>query len=164
MFNNIIENEYDKLKDAIALITVLVAGADGKIDKDEKEWATKLTDIRSYSNAEELQPYYEDVGMDFEPKLSAFIDSLPSDTNERTKVITAKLALLNPIMAKLENQIGASLYKSYVSFAEHVAKASGGFFRFGTVSKEESNVMNLNMIDPIHYEEPQEEEIEEFKE
>lgn len=164
MFSNINEVELDQLKDAISLITVLVAGADGKIDHKEKEWATKLTDIRSYSNTEDLQPFYESVGMDFETRLDAHIDSLPDSASERKDIIHSKLALLNPVMAKLDNKIGASLYTSYISFAKHVAKASGGFFRIGAISGAESKVISLSMIEPIYYEEPEEEQIEPFEE
>ena len=46
------EDEFLSLKDAVSLIAVLVAGADGKIDDDEKEWSEKITDIRSYSGPE----------------------------------------------------------------------------------------------------------------
>ena len=40
-FEQLSENEFAKLKAAVAEITILIAGADGKIDKDEAAWAKK---------------------------------------------------------------------------------------------------------------------------
>ena len=48
-FSNINELQFEVTKDAIGWITVLIAGADGNIDKEETAWAEKLTKIRSYA-------------------------------------------------------------------------------------------------------------------
>jgi tellurite resistance protein len=47
-FKPLSENEKSELSDALALITVLIAGADGNFEKEELEWAEKVTHIRSY--------------------------------------------------------------------------------------------------------------------
>jgi len=150
MFAHIDDGELAKIIEATDLITVLIAGADGKIDDREVEWATKLTDIRSYAYAEELQDYYSAVGSDFEARLSSLIQSLPEDTQARNEEISSRLTDLNPILAKLDNSIGAILYDSYTSFAKHVAKSSGGFLRFASISREEKALIDLPMIEPIY--------------
>ncbi len=149
MFNNITEQEYNQLKEAISSITVLIAGADGNIDMDEIEWANKLTKIRSYSYAEELKPYYADIGKNFEVDLMALIGAVSKDTDERTQTLSTKLSALNPILAKLDNSVAYQLVESFLSFAEHVAKASGGFLRFATISSAEKSLIDLEMIDRI---------------
>jgi len=142
------EAEFDKLKDAIALITVYIAGADGNIDEDELAWAEKVTNIRSYNTPERLSEYYEHVGQDFSERLEYYVNTL-KDIEVRNATVEAKLAELNPILAKLDNKLGARLYKSFITFAEHVAKASGGFLGFFSIGPEEKALLDLKMIHPI---------------
>lgn len=160
MFKNLTEEESQQLSEAIPTITVLIAGADGNIDMNEIEWANKLTKIRSYSYLEELKPYYTKIGETFEVDLMALIGAVSKDTDERNQSLSNKLAALNPILAKLDNSIAYPLYESYLSFAEHVAKASGGFLRFASISTEEKSLINLDMIDRIELELDSDEEIE----
>lgn len=160
MFNRVNAEELQTLKDAIAWITILIAGADGNIDTDELEWATKLTNIRSYSYAEDLKEYYASVGEKFDSDLTSLMVSLPKDIASRSSELTTMLAKVNPILSKMDNGIAFKLYESYLSFSEHVAKASGGFLRFATISKEEKSLMNLEMINPIILEIEEEEDFE----
>jgi len=158
MFQHITEKEYGQLTDSISLIAVLIAGADGKIDSKEQEWASKITKIRSYSYDEELRDFYGDVGSEFSVKFEEFIQDLPDDPESRNPIINEKLTALNDVLCKLDQRIGAKLYDSLISFAEHVAKASGGFLRFASVSREEKALMGLTMLEPIIYEPEEEEE------
>lgn len=137
---------YTKLKDAVALITILVAGADGKIDLKESDWAEKLTEVRSYSTKSELKAFYKDVGLDYHQRFEYFIDTLPGGLDARNKEISDKLTELNDILPKLGKKTAALMYEDYISFASHVAKTSGGFLGFMTVSRAEEKVMKLEMI------------------
>lgn len=148
-FNSIEEKSYQKLKDAVALITVLISGADGDFDSEELSWAEKVTKIRSYKMSEDLIGFYQEVGKDFHEKLEAAIEAFPKDVHTRTHLISERLEMLNPILAKLDPKVAYHLYKSYLSFAEHVAKASGGFLGFFSVSSDESDLMKLPMLTPI---------------
>jgi hypothetical protein len=148
-FESLTDQQFAILKDAIAQITVLIAGADGEIDPKETEWATKLTHIRSYNTPQDLNGFYEAVGHDFSDKLNSLITNSPKDTGERTAFLTSKLSEVNDVLSCVENNLAAELYKSFLSFAKHVAKASGGFFGMMSVSSEEANLMDLKMIDPI---------------
>ena len=155
-FESLNDREFNILKDAISQITVLIAGADGDIDQKETEWATKLTQIRSYNNPLHLNSFYEAVGVDFADKLSQLIESAPKDVKERTALLTRKLTEVNSVLSCLDNKLGAEMYNSYVSFAKHVAKASGGFLGMMSVSKEEAKLIDLSMIDPIVWEDEEE--------
>ncbi len=154
-FEQLTEQEIEKLVNSISYITIYIAGADGNIDTEEKEWAEKLTKIRSYASPNDLHEFYERVGQDYAERLDSYIIALPNDVAERTTQIEAKLAELNPILAKLNTPVDYHVYKSLTSFAEHVAKASGGFLRFGAISKEEGDLIGLDMLTPIA--EPEEE-------
>lgn len=145
-FAELSENEMKTLVDAIPYITVLIAGADGQIDKDELEWAEKVTEIRKFDYSSTLNSYYEAVGKNYQDRVNELIDELPGDTERRTEAIEVILGNLNPILAKLDPGIANECIDSFRSFAKHVAKASGGLFGFGSVSEDEARVMDLDML------------------
>ena len=155
-FSFLTKKENDQLKDAIAEITVLIAGADGHIDIEETAWAAKIAKIRTYNSIDELLPYYEAVGQVYEDEVNQLIRDLPRDAEERNKVLSDRLAALNEILAKLPSDVASLYYRDMVSFAHHVAKASGGFLGFFQIGPQEKRWMDLPMIDPVHYEEEEE--------
>lgn len=151
-FNVLTEQEFEFLKDSIALITVYIAGADGDIQLRETEWAEKVTKIRSYNNPEDLKEFYSQVGQNFNEKLGQYIEEFPSSPDTRNPIIEERLTRLNPILAKLPQELGAAMYNSLISFAKHVAKASGGFAGFFSIGPKEAALIELNMITPIYEE------------
>lgn len=149
-FKGITPAEYQKLTDAIAEITILIAGADGTVHKDEVEWAEKVTKIRSYNLPKRLSAYYEDVGKDFREKLDDWLEKFLRNPEETNSEVKSSLADLNPIFEKLENRrIAYELYLSFLSFARHVARSTGGFLGWGSIGPEEDEVIGLTMIEPI---------------
>jgi hypothetical protein len=148
-FENITSEEFKTLTDTIARITILIGGADGTLSPEEKRDAKKLTKIRSYANAESLHGFYKKVGENFLEVLDTEYELLPGIVDDRANVLVEKIKLVNDILPKLEQPIGQELYKSYVSFAQHVAKCSGGFLDFLSVSAAEDKWMDLNMINPV---------------
>lgn len=151
-FKVLSDAEFDQLKDAVSLITVYIGGADGEFDDEEFEWAEKITKIRSYNLPESLATFYEQVGVDFHDKVEDLKKTL-TDVTSRNKYVEEKLTALNPILAKINPKLGAELYSSYISFAKHVAKASGGFLGFFSIGPKEAELLDLNMITPIIWEE-----------
>ena len=127
----------------------MIAGADGKIEKEEKDWSAKIAKIRTYSNPDVLHDFYVEVGRNYSSKLDQLIDELPDDTDKRNQMISNQLSELNEIFPKLEGHYAAILYQSMMSFAKHVAKASGGFFGIGSISKSEKKWIDLPMITPV---------------
>lgn len=158
IFSALSSEQYNELKEALAYITVLVAGADGNIDEQELNWAEKLTSIRSYAKPAELNAYYGDVERHFKHDMERLRKELPKDQKAREEIIVRKLGRLNTILTHLDNDIAYQLYESFTSFARHIAKASGGFLRFGSISSKEKQWINLSMITPIIREIPEEEE------
>jgi hypothetical protein len=146
-FNKLTEAEQQQMLDAIPLITILVASADGKMDKHEVDWAKKLTEVRGYDYKSKLRIYFEEVGKHFGARLNEFNNSLPKETDARMAAVTAELAKLNPILHKMDIFDAAIYYKNFLSFAEHVAKASGGILRFMAIGPEEKEVIGLPMLD-----------------
>jgi len=152
-FESLSNNEFRVLKNAIAWITLYVAGADDNIDDEEQAWAVKLAKIRSYANEDVLNGFYTEVGKDFEEVLDKLVKDLPNNVKERNAILSDRLSQINDVLPKLDNTIAYRLYKSYTSFAEHVAKSSGGFLRFFSVSAEEDKAMQLDMINLVDLEE-----------
>lgn len=148
-FQQLSGEEIDALIEAPVLITVLIGGADGKLDREERVWSERLMRARTYSRPHLINDYYRIVADDFLLKLDQAYNRLPGDTDERNEKIAVKLGALNPILAKLDTQLAATLYKSYVVLAQETAKASGGFLRIGSVSAAEYQWVKLPMLAPI---------------
>jgi hypothetical protein len=148
-FENLTQGEIELLENAIPQIAILIAGADGNIDQDEKDWAAKLTHIRGYANPKALQAFYDAIDPNFNTKFGDFIQSLPKNTEERQAILNTELAKLNDIFPKLEPRFGYLLYQSFVSFAKQIAKASGGMLGFATISRAEKKWVDLPMLTPV---------------
>ena len=151
------KDELSQLEDAFAYITILIAGADGKIDEKEINWAEKIAHIRTYAGDERLKAFHEEVDQNLHTRIQTLISELPTDVSSRSNAISEKLAGLNPILTSLDPYIGAYLYKGYVSFAQRVAKSSGGFLSFFTITPQEKKWVGLPMINAILYDEGEEE-------
>ncbi len=143
--------EREIVMDAVALVTLLVAGADGKIDARETEWASKLTKIRGYKEKVELKPLYREIGETFEDTLNDYLEKLPDDLTEMQRLISEKLAKLNTILPKIDSWYAQLYYESLLSFAKHVAEASGGILGFMSIDAKEKQIISLPMIDPIEF-------------
>lgn len=155
-FANISKEEYEKLQEAIFDVTILIAGADGQIDQEEKEWADKITHTRTFAGPEILRDFYSQIDGYFETHLDERIKGLPTDIEVRNTELATSLRNLNPILAKLPQEVGATYYESLTSLAKHVAKASGGFMRIWAISSEEAAWVELPMITPIDFPETEE--------
>ena len=152
-FGKLNDAQFQQTKDAIAWITILVGGADGEIDKEEKEWAAKVTKIRSYQYPTSLlMKFYEAVGAEYATKLDDLIENAPKDTKERSELFTRKIEQLNDILPLLDGNLGHYLSESYRSFAKHVAKASGGFLGFMSIDSEEHKLIDLPMLKVVELE------------
>lgn len=146
---NLPADELQELYDAIPVITLLIAGADGDIEGEELAQSEKITKIRGYSGGEIMKDFYDKVGEDYNERLNRWLNVISKDTAERTADLSGRLEKLNPILSKLSPELGAEMYRSFTSFAKHVAKASGGFLGFGSINKEEAGLINLPMLTPI---------------
>jgi len=138
--------EKDLVMNALPILTVMIAAADGKVDESETGWATKLTEIRGYSHEERLQGYYDVVGKDFDQKVRMMVKALPADQKSAVPELAEQLAGLNTILPQLPPKIAGIFLKSLRTFATHIARASGGFLKIASISKEEKALIDLPMI------------------
>jgi hypothetical protein len=148
--------ELQQLEDAIPQIAILIAGADGTIDEEERQWADKLAHIRAFAGDKVLHDFYNEVHSNFSIRFNDMLKTLPKDLSQQQQILSDKLAILNPILAKIDPRVAYHVYKSMTSYAKSIAEESGGFFRIGSISKAEQKWINLPMLTPI--EEPAKEE------
>jgi len=150
-------DEIQTLKDAYAYIAVLIAGADGKMDHKELAFSEKIVQIRSFSGDERLFHLHDEITKELPGKIKEVMSSMSQDLATRNQVLSAEIEKLNPILASLDPFMGNYMYRGYVSFAERIAKSSGGFLSFFSVGPEEKKWIKLPMLHAIAFN-PDEEE------
>ena len=144
-FNALSDSDRAALIAAPACITILIAGADRKIDDKEKNWASKVVNYRTFTSDPMLNPYYTMVKERFSEDLNDCLKRWTAETGEA--MMKSDLADLNPILKKLDAEFAEHLKTSWRSLAKEVAEASGGFLGIGSVSSEEKRLMELDMIE-----------------
>jgi len=157
-FEHLNSTEKEMMYEAIPLITILIACADGELTHRERSWSEKITQIRSYSYHESLREFYLNVGKNYQGKLDYFLEKYPLNIDRRTAIISDKLGELNSILQKLEGVFAWRYYKGLMSFAKHVARSSGGFLGWSAINDKERKLLGLDMIKPIELKVKTEEE------
>ena len=145
-FQNLTEEEADLMYKVPALVCILIAGADNRIDGREVEEAILLSRMKQTRARKDLIDYYREVGKTFQEQLSAYIEELPDDAEERTQWISDELAKINPILKKIDKNFAIKFYASMQDVAKKIAEASGGVLGLLKVSHSESKLITLPMI------------------
>ncbi len=149
-FSRLREDEVDVLMKAPVYVAILIAGADGDIDKSERKEAISIANNRQSRSREQLNDYYKQV--DFDSDFERLIGELPAGTDDRTWAIIRELRKLNFILPKIDRAFAIKLHASLKDLAKKVAEASGGVLSYLTISYEESKLMELKMLeDPSNY-------------
>ena len=156
-FKNLTQQEINTIIDAPALVTILIAGAEGKIDEKEIDWGKYVVHFRvSEYESSSMMRVYKEVDKVFDDSVKQFMDGLPKDTDERSAVITGKLSGLNDIFKKVDKTFAKEFYDSLRSLAKQVAKSSGGIWGYGSISPQEQKYLELEMIEAPADDESQE--------
>lgn len=129
-----------------AMITVLIAGADDDIEEKETDAASRMAKLRSTMGDDELHAYYHEVDESFDDTLKGLIQAYPRMAESRNPIISKQLEQVNEVLPKLDPDFAASFYKSMKSFAKRIAESAGGVLGFASVSKEEKQWLELEMI------------------
>lgn len=145
-FQQLSESEVQLMLEAPALITVLIATADGEIDAKEINWGHKVVEYRDHVGDEHLFAYYQAVETAYDAQVKAIMEEKHVGNQEFIASLTERLEQTSPILKKINQLYAERLYKSWKSFAVQVAKSSGGFVGFGSISAQEKQLMDLHMI------------------
>jgi len=145
-FEHLKEDEIDLLYMVPVWVTILIAGADDKIDKRELRGAVELAKSKREGEHELTREYFAEIARTFESNLKGYITLLSQTKKERNEIIIQKLSQLNDIFPKLDRSFTIQLYKDFREFAVKVAEASGGIFGHFSISDEEAEFLDLDMI------------------
>jgi hypothetical protein len=151
-FSKLSEEEVEFMLRVPMLVSILIAGADGEIDKSEINKAVSVANSKQSAARPHLLEYYREVGDNFEDKLKILIQSFPKSSAERNPIIIEQLEKLNKILPMLDKNYATSFYESMKELAKKIAEASGGVLGYMAVGYEESKLIGLSMVkDPAKY-------------
>lgn len=145
-FKDLREDEIDVVVKAPVYVAILIAAADGTIDKSERKEAINVARTKQTRSREQLGDYYKVVGESFEDNFNHLLDSLPAGTDERVSAVTKELRKLNFILPKVDKNFAIKLHASLKELAKKIAESSGGVLGYLSVGYEESKLMDLKMI------------------
>ncbi|NQZ75673.1 MAG: hypothetical protein HRT61_06110 [Ekhidna sp.] len=148
-FEPLREDEIQVLLKSPVYVAILIAGADGTIDKSERKEAIEVARNKQSRAREQLADFYKEVGEQFEANFNQLIDELPSGTEPRVSAITTELRKLNFILPKIDKNFAIKLIASLKDLAKKIAEASGGVLGYLSISYEEARLMELKMLKEI---------------
>jgi hypothetical protein len=122
-FEELEPREKELLLSAPALISLLAANEDGKMDEGEKKRAIELSHIKTFSSPIEVRDFYIEAEKDFMKRVDELDRALPKDKDIREKELRKKLSEVNKVMKKLNEAFSNKLRDSLDSYTEHVAKS-----------------------------------------
>jgi chorismate mutase len=122
-FKNLTTEEYNKLLQFPAYISLLAANVDGYLDDAEKDAAAELTHIKTFSGDPLLVKFFEDVEVGFQEQMMNLNSKLPIERDQREMAIKDKLSKLENTLTLLDEKYAKALHKSMKSFKEHVSQA-----------------------------------------
>jgi len=139
------ESEVELMLKAPVLLCILIAGADGTIDRKEVKEAINVTVKKKDKTI--LDSYFKEVSQDFEDKLKILLQSYPYESTQRSPILIQELSQLNPILRKLDKLFSKAFYDMLKELAEKIAGSSGGFWGMMSVDSEEAKYIRLPMIE-----------------
>ena len=145
-FEPLNKEEKDVLLKAPALIAVLIAGADDSIDQHELKRAVELVNIRTFSEKQDLHPYYQEVEKTIQQDIADIIAALADTATERNPIISDELAKVNKLLLRIKAKFARDLYASWISYAHLIAQSWGGVMGINSVGLHEKQWRDLPMI------------------
>lgn len=122
-FNNLSVSDKTELLKFPAYISMLAAGANDKLDEEEKIAAIKLSYTSTFSCDPYLVEFYEEVDKVFEKNIEQLERVLPKEKDRREVAIKKELVNIEKILSKLGKKYVSIMRLSMNTFKEHVSKA-----------------------------------------
>jgi hypothetical protein len=144
-FGKLNNEEIELLFKAPFLVCILIAGADGTIDRKEIKGAINIAQTK-HKKASILTPYFNELTEDFEDKLKILIQGYPYESTQRSPLIIAELSELNKVWSKLPKQFSVEFYDVLKDIARGIALSSGGMLGMNSIGSEEAKYLQLSMI------------------
>ncbi|HEY9008464.1 hypothetical protein [Ohtaekwangia sp.] len=144
-FQTLTDQETELMLRAPILVCILIAGADGEIDRKEVKEAISIVQ-KQKRNGSVLSGFFKVMAEDFEDKIKILIQSYPYEASKRTPMLVEELQHLNPLWRKLDPEFSIAYYEMLKSISEKIASSSGGLWGIKTVASEEAEYLHLPMI------------------
>lgn len=127
------------------LVCILIAGADGNIDRKEiKKAMTIVQKKQAGDNA--IATLFKELAQDFEDKVKIIEQGYPYEATQRTPLIAEDLQVLNDLWRKLPIAFANEFYTILLMLAQEVAASSGGVLGMNSINSEEARLVKLGMI------------------
>lgn len=127
------------------LVCILIAGADGNIDRKEIKKAIDIAQ-RKQKGTDSVSILFKEVAQDFEDKLKVLEQGYPYEATQRTPLLIEELTELNALFPKLPQAFAKGYYEILIMLAKEVASSSGGLLGMNSVGSEEAKLVKLAMI------------------
>jgi hypothetical protein len=144
-FQSLDDSEIELVLKAPILVCILIAGADGNIDRKEIKEAIAVAQQQRNSESV-LSRYYKELAEDFEDKIKIVLQTYPRDVTRRTPLIIQELSGLNTIWKRLDRKFCVAFYEMLRQLAEKIALSSGGVLGLRAVDDEEAKFIALPMV------------------
>jgi len=145
-FDKLSPGEQEFMYKAPVLVAILIAGADGEIDRNEihegLNHARKKQKVASLGMIE----LYREISEDFEDKLKIVLQSYPVEVTQRNALIVEELSQLNTLFPKIDRDFAKLYYQSICDLAMKVAKSSGGLLGMNSIGSAEARFVKLPMV------------------
>ncbi|NMM48433.1 hypothetical protein [Marinigracilibium pacificum] len=145
-FKSLNPDEVKIMMEAPVWVTILIASADHKIDKEELDEALSMIHLREKTGRFVLREYYHEVDQTFKKDLEAAVASLPDDEQKAGEMVLSHLKKINDVLPKLDRKFAIQFYDAMQDFSMKVAKANGGFLGWFRINYDEKQVVDLPMI------------------
>jgi hypothetical protein len=139
-------HEMELVYKAPILVCILIAGADGKIDRKEIQEAIRHAEKRKNRSASSVSVLFHEIAQDFEDKMKIVLQNYPYESTQRNPLIAEELAELNAIWPKIDPAFAEEFYKTLLGLAEKIAGSSGGLLGYNSIADEEARYIKLSMI------------------
>jgi hypothetical protein len=144
-FKTLGPHESEVMLKAPVLVCILIAGADGEIDRKEIQQAISVAG-KNKAIKGVLSEYFQEVSNDFEDKIKILVQGYPYEATKRTPIVIEELSEINKIWPKLSPEFSKSFYNMLLDLSAKIASSSGGWMGIKAVGEQEAKYVKLPMI------------------
>ena len=145
-FDRLSRDEQEFMYKAPILVAILIAGADGEIDRNEIQEGITQAKKKQKMASVEMMELYREISEDFEDKLKIVLQSYPVEAVQRNTMIVEELSRLNSVFPRLDKNFSTQYYQSICDLAMKVAQSSGGLLGMKSIGAAEARYVKLPMI------------------
>ena len=138
-------SELELMYKAPLLVCILIAGADGNIDRKEIKKAINIAQ-KKQKGADSVSVLFKEIAQDFEDKLKVLEQSYPYEATQRTPLLSEELNGLNSLWPRFPQSFAKGYYEILLMLAQEVATSSGGLLGLKSIGAEEAKLVKLTMI------------------